>query len=143
MMKQSRLFSLARYGLLGAAMLVPGTVTAAPVVLTATLSGASETGGGDPDGSGSFTVEMDAGAGDFCYSLKATKIGKFTAAHVHSGAAGSDGPPVVTIDLAEDMCVAAEPDVLRPIAAAPASYYVNVHSDEFPKGAVRGQLAVK
>ncbi len=142
-MKRSGLISLASSGLLGTALLVPGTAMAAPVILTASLSGANETAGGDPDGSGSFTVEMDADAGDFCYTLKAAKVGKFTAAHVHSGAAGSDGPPVVTIDLAEDMCLAAEPDVLRPIAAAPESYYVNVHSDEFPKGAVRGQLAVK
>ncbi len=128
---------------LAACTLFAAPANAAPVTLTANLTGASETGGGDPDGSGSFTVEIDAEAGDFCYSLTVARIGKFTAAHVHSGAAGTDGPPVVTFNLAEDECVAAEPDVLRPIVASPADFYDNVHTDEFPKGAVRGQLAAK
>jgi hypothetical protein len=30
--------------------------------------------------------------------------------------------------------------VVKAIAANPAKYYVNVHSPEFPKGAIRGQL---
>lgn len=130
-------------GLLGAGVLFPVAASAAPATLATTLSGANETAGGDPDGTGTFSVEVDADAGDFCYTLKAAEIGKFTAAHVHSGAAGSDGAPVLTIDLAEDMCIAAEPDLLRPMVANPADYYVNVHSDEFPKGALRGQLSAK
>lgn len=122
---------------------IASPAVAAPVVLTATLSGAAETGGGDPDGSGSFSVEVDADAGDFCYTIKAAKIAKPTTMHVHSGAAGTDGPPVVTFTMGEDTCIAAEPDVLRPIVADPASFYVNVHTADFPKGAIRGQLAKK
>ena len=45
--------------------------------------------------------------------------------------------------MGEDLCIAAEPDVLRPIVANPAGFYVNVHTGDFPKGAVRGQLAKK
>lgn len=124
-------------------MAVSQVALAAPVVMTASLTGAQETGGGDADGTGSFTAEVDADAGDFCYTLTVDKLGKFTAAHVHSGAAGADGPPVVTIILAEDNCAAVEPDVLRPIVAAPGNYYVNVHTEDFPKGAARGQLSRK
>lgn len=116
---------------------------AAPVILGATLAGANETAGGDPDGSGSFTVEIDPDAGDFCYTVKARDIATPTMVHVHSGAAGTDGPPVVTITMAEDECIAAEPDVLRPIVATPGNYYVNVHTADYPKGAVRGQLERK
>ena len=105
---------------------------------------ANETAGGDPDGTGRFSAEIDAETGDVCYVLVADKIAKPVAAHVHTGAAGSDGPPVLTIEVTGadgDMCLAAEPDVLKLIVAAPEGYYVNVHTADFPKGAMRGQLA--
>ena len=88
-------------------------------------------------------VEVDADAGDFCYSLSAAKIARATMAHVHSGAAGANGPPVITLELGSDLCVAAEPELLKKIVAAPQDYYVNVHNAEFPAGAVRGQLGRK
>lgn len=126
--------------------LVPGVAMAGAVTLVATLNGANETGGGDADGSGNFSAEIDAEAGDVCYVLSVGKIAKPVAAHVHSGAAGTDGGPVLTIEVTGpdgDLCMAAEPDVLKPIVAAPEGYYVNVHTADFPKGAVRGQLAKK
>jgi hypothetical protein len=126
-----------------ALVLAPAAALAAPVTLTATLSGAAETGGGDADGAGAFSVEIDAESGDFCYSLSATGTDAPTMAHVHSGAAGSDGPPVVTIEVASDICMAVEPAVLKPIVDNPAGFYINVHTAAFPKGAVRGQLAKK
>lgn len=130
-------------GALAAALVLPAAALAAPVVLTATLSGANEVDGGDPDGTGSFSAEVDAEAGDLCYTLTGANIDKATAAHIHSGAAGSSGPPVVTIDVASDECIAVEPEVLKPIADAPGNYYVNIHTAAFPKGAVRGQLEKK
>lgn len=117
---------------------------AATVVLATTLSGANEPSGGDADGGGGFRVEVDADTGDFCYSLWGDKIAAPTMAHVHSGAAGVDGPPVATIEVTgkdSDQCVALEPDKLKPIVANPAAFYVNIHTADFPKGAVRGQLA--
>ena len=110
------------------------------MTLSATLIGANETAGGDADGTGSFSAMVDADDGDFCYTLKADKIAAATMAHVHSGAAGANGPPVVTIALTDDNCMAVEPDVLKALIANPANYYVNIHNAEFPAGAVRGQL---
>ena len=124
--------------------IVPATAMAAGVKFEAALKGANETAGGDPDGTGRFSAEIDAETGDVCYVLVADKIAKPVAAHVHTGAAGSDGPPVLTIEVTGadgDMCLAAEPDVLKLIVAAPEGYYVNVHTADFPKGAMRGQLA--
>ena len=122
---------------------LPAMAMAAPVTLSASLSGAAETAGGDTDGKGAFKVEIDAETGDFCYSLSASDIGQPMAAHVHSGAAGTDGPPVVNLEMTSDECIAVEPSVLKPIVENPAGYYVNVHTAAFPKGAVRGQLVKK
>jgi hypothetical protein len=126
--------------------LAPGVAMAEAVTLVATLGGANETGGGDPDGTGKFSAEIDTETGDVCYVLSADKIAKPVAAHIHTGAAGSDGAPVLTVEVTGpdgDLCMAAEPDVPKPIVATPEAYYVNVHTADFPKGAVRGQLAKK
>ncbi|MBM3595985.1 MAG: CHRD domain-containing protein [Alphaproteobacteria bacterium] len=124
--------------------LMPATAMAASVKLVATLDGASETSGGDLDGTGRFSAEVDAETGDVCYVLVANKISKPVAAHIHAGAAGTDGAPVLTLEVTGpdgDLCMAAEPDVLKPIVAGPEGYYVNVHTADVPKGAVRGQLS--
>jgi hypothetical protein len=115
-----------------------------PVKLAATLTGDSETPPGKVGGTGGFTVELDPETNDFCYQLWAEGIGAPTMAHIHSGAAGASGPPVVTLDVTgknDDACIAVEKDKLDPIVANPAGFYVNVHTAEFPAGAVRGQLA--
>jgi hypothetical protein len=135
--------NLLAYGMAGCVLCTAAPVLAAKTTLVAALNGASETTGGDPDGAGSFSVEIDADAGDFCYTLTGTKIAKATMAHVHSGAAGANGPPVVTLEVASDMCAAVDPEKLMAMIAAPADYYVNVHNADFPAGAIRGQLAAK
>jgi CHRD domain len=123
---------------------VPAAALAAQVKLATTLVGANELAGGDPKGTGAFKVTIDAEAGDFCYSLAQTGLTDVTMAHVHSGAAGVNGPPVITIDLTDDECRAVDPAVLKQIVDSPASYYVNIHTAALPKGAIRGQLqAVK
>jgi hypothetical protein len=131
-------------GALLAALSVPSMAAAKTVTLAATLNGANETAGGKAGGSGSFTAQVDADAGDLCYTLAVDGIGEPTAAHIHSGAAGTDGGPVTAVEITGadlDECVALEPDTLAAIVAAPGNYYVNVHTAEFPAGAVRGQLA--
>jgi hypothetical protein len=124
-------------------MLAPVAASAETVVLTATLSGANEVGGGAPNGNGAFRVEINSETGDFCYTLYAEKTAAPTMAHVHTGAAGVNGGPVITMDVTgkgSDLCIAVEPDKLKPILADPAGFYVNIHTADFPGGAVRGQL---
>lgn len=124
--------------------LTPVAAAAETVVLTANLSGANEVGGGAPEGNGAFRVEINTETGDFCYTLYGEKISAPTMAHVHTGAAGTNGGPVITMDVTgkgSDMCIAVEPDKLKPIVANPAGFYVNIHTADFPGGAVRGQLA--
>ena len=109
---------------------------------TTALGGAAEVPGpGDPEGTGSATVTVSAAKKQVCYAIQVSGIGDPTAAHIHEGAAGAAGPPVVTLDppTGED-CVDVDAAIAAKILARPAQYYVNVHTAEFPGGAVRGQL---
>ena len=129
-------------------LLAPVAALAETVVLTANLSGANELGAngnvvGAPNGNGAFRAEINSETGDFCYTLYGEKIAAPTMAHVHTGAAGTNGAPVITIDVTgkgSDECIAVEPEKLKPILANPEGFYVNIHSADFPGGAVRGQL---
>lgn len=123
--------------------------TAGGTALAATLTGAAEVPGpGDPDGSGSATIRLRAGQAQICYGLTVAGITlPATAAHIHEGAAGVAGPPVVTLEApgatgATAGCVRVARPLAAAILASPGSYYVNVHTADFPDGAVRGQLAL-
>ena len=100
---------------------------------------------GDPDGKGSATVTLDSAKGEICYDVTVEGIAAPTAAHIHEGAAGAAGPPVITLDPAKigqgENCLTGQQaaDIER-IGANPSGFYVNVHTADFPGGAVRGQL---
>jgi CHRD domain len=102
---------------------------------------------GDPDGSGTATVLIRDTDTILCYGVLVTGIDTPILAHIHEGAAGVIGLPVVTFKPPESGdpgessdCVPADATVLTNIQQNPAGFYVNVHTDAFPNGAVRGQL---
>lgn len=112
---------------------------------TAMLDGQSEVPGpGDPDGFGSATMSVNPGQERVCYSLSVSDIEPATAAHIHFGEAGTSGPVVVALSAPSggnsQGCASVSRDIAKNIIKNPESYYVNVHNDEFPGGAVRGQL---
>lgn len=112
--------------------------------LRATLDGEPVVGGGDEDGSGTATFRFEPEADRLCYDLQVTGIAEATATHVHQGAAGRDGPPVITLSAprsgsASD-CMGLDGGLLDRILANPAGFYVNVHNPDHPAGALRGQL---
>lgn len=111
---------------------------AAGTALKSALSGAS---GGS--GTASFTVDPDKG--QVCYELSVSGIDTARAAHIHKGAEGASGPPVVMLDApatgTSKGCADPGADVAKAILADPAGYYVNVHTATAPGGAVRGQLS--
>jgi hypothetical protein len=114
--------------------------------LEATLSGAEEVPGpGDPDGSGSAEITIVDRTDNLCYEVTVRNIAPATAAHIHRGAPGRAGPPVVTLDAPTDgesnACLSVASELVDEIEANPGNFYINVHNAAFPNGAVRGQLA--
>ena len=111
------------------------------------LGGETEVPAGDPVGTGSATVRLRRGQGQICFVLNATNITlPAAAAHIHRGAAGANGPVVITLRPpaaggGASGCVAVTRTLVRQLLASRASFYVNVHTSEFPAGAIRGQLA--
>ncbi|CAN5130877.1 hypothetical protein BH20ACT9_BH20ACT9_03570 [soil metagenome] len=96
-------------------------------------------------------VELDffqpaSGDGFACYQLRVSRLeADVVAGHIHEGRRGVNGP--VVVDLMPKVrrgwtenCVKAPPDLLADILARPGGYYVNVHTDVYPDGEVRGQL---
>jgi hypothetical protein len=65
-------------------------------------------------------------------------------AHIHSGTTGRSGPVLVALSSGPKLhhrgCLAISPTVSRAIWKQPSAYYVNVHSFQYPGGAVRAQL---
>jgi hypothetical protein len=114
--------------------------------LKAELSGANEVPGpGDPDGSGVARLRLNQGRHRICYRIAVSDIAlPVTAAHIHAGADGVAGPPVVTfgafVDGSAEGCVTVERALVKAIRKNRSAYYVNVLNADFPDGAIRGQL---
>ncbi|HEX8525919.1 CHRD domain-containing protein [Allosphingosinicella sp.] len=110
----------------------------------ANLSGANEVPAGDPDGMGGAHLVINDTLNRICTDLEVRNIGPVTAAHIHRGAAGVNGPPVVTLDAPDDDdsddCDTVEDALVDEIVRNPSGFYVNVHTADYPAGAIRGQL---
>lgn len=112
----------------------------------ALLTGASEVPGpGDPDGAGRIMVETNVTDDTVCIAVQMRAVAKATGAHIHLGSRTEAGPVVVSLPLPKggrlvEGCVDVADALADAIAADPSAYYVNVHNDEYPAGAIRGQL---
>lgn len=140
---------------LGCTMILPAVPAgAAATTLQASLSGGDTEvpDPGDPDGSGGAVVKVNVKKQKVCYTLVVLDITLPTAAaHIHEGEAGVAGGIVVTLKAPEEIadtgiglatgCAKDQPKpLLRDIRGNPDRYYINVHTADFPGGAVRGQL---
>ena len=107
------------------------------------LTGAEEVNGGDPDGSGRALIGFSPGGNEICFTLDVSNLSTAVAAHIHRGAAGVNGPIVVTLQAPNNSsigCVSVDPALIKEIARNPEAFYVNVHTTDYPGGAIRGQL---
>lgn len=116
----------------------------------------------DPPFTGTAWVHADPASGLVCWYLVVDDPiddqdpGSFAAwaegtgipgSHIHEGDVDTAGPVVVVLGTVSDEsphtsqgCALADTDVLDDIVDTPADYYVNIHTDLFPGGIVRGQL---
>lgn len=124
-----------------------------PAFLATAMSGHNEVpvqGGaaaGDPDGRATALLEL---RGDrLTYTLTWENIGAPTAAHLHVGAAGVNGPVAVMLFAgrpdgsarsAKGTVRVTDPAVLDGLRTDPTGFYVNLHTAKYPGGAVRGRL---
>ena len=129
-------------------LLAAGCVTGGPPRsdLNVTMTGVQAVPGpGDPDGTGTVTVRVEPANSRVCWTLYARDIDPATGAHIHRGAPGQAGPPVVllaTPDAAgrSEGCAPITSELARELTMQPQEFHVNVHTTAFPAGAIRGQL---
>lgn len=114
--------------------------------LYANLTGAAEIDPeGDLDGSGTARVTVNPGKNQVCWDLSVTGISPAVAAHIHFGNASTEGGIAVGLSAPADGsssgCATVSDELADGLLASPADYYVNVHTADFPDGAIRGQLS--
>jgi hypothetical protein len=141
------------------AVLGAGSAVAAPGKrLTATLTGAAEVPGpGDPDGLGTARIRINPGQQTVCYTVSWANLdAPVWGGHIHVGDASTAGGVVVTLfggpilpntdypgtfTVSDCTTSTASSAQLADIIDNPSGYYVNLHNDVYPGGAIRGQLS--
>ena len=133
-------------------MALPSFVAAGGRPFSTTLTGEAEvTAAGVPnqcdlDGEGTAHITLNQGEGEVCFEINVSGITlPAIGAHIHVGASTTTGPVVVGLtppdaDGSSSGCVSADPELIKAIRQNPEAYYVNVHTTDYPAGAVRGQL---
>lgn len=98
---------------------------------------------GAPNAYGMANLFVDLSRGVLCYRLGYDGINRPTAAHVHQGGPGQNGRPVIDLHPeanGDEGCVGADPTALRNLRDHPEAFYLNLHTPEYPDGAMRGQV---
>lgn len=109
---------------------------------------------GDPDGTAVGTLTLNPGTGGTTGSATVNLVlanieFPLTAYHIHTGAAGASGSPLINFGNPEmlrsgNTLSGTIPDLstanINTVLANPAGYYLNIHNGPFGGGAVRDQL---
>lgn len=144
------LFGLAlALALVGSVRSVIAAPSFATMELSAKLMGGAEEvpNPGDPDGMGTSTITLNSDSGQVSFTINVSNITlPAAAAHIHEGAKGVAGGVVAPLTApdangAASGSGAVDAALMQRMMDNPSGFYVNVHTADFPGGAVRGQLA--
>jgi hypothetical protein len=135
-------------GAVGAGLAADNTVSAADNTRNAKLTGKAEVPGtGDDDGRGSVSLSLKLQAKEIAYFINFNGIQDPVAGHIHKGTKKVAGPIKVTlfendagVTRPVSDTVKAKKKLIKKIKNNPNNYYVNLHTPDFPDGAIRGQL---
>jgi len=112
------------------------------------LNGSEETSAADPDGTGFAMVTINVGQVRVCWSISWNNIDTPFAWHIHKAPFGVAGGVILPFQVGGAFVPSGcrsgldSPELLQDITDFPDQYYVNVHNQLFPGGAIRGQLSV-
>ena len=107
---------------------------------------------GEPGGKGIMTpayakgtITVSSKTDHVCSQIVTKGLVNITAAHIHKGAKGANGPVVVafvtkSIGTGKLSCIIVPAASAKAIIKNPKGFYINVHTKKFPNGAVRAQL---
>jgi len=109
-------------------------------------------GSGDPNFYGDGTLDVNAGQGRLCYSMRIYMFYEQwppTGATINQAPAGDNGPPVFNLnpqfgpvgDSHVSACLNISKDLAHAIQKNPSQYYVLVTDNDYPAGAARAQLS--
>jgi CHRD domain-containing protein len=115
-------------------------------------------GAGDPDAKGTAVFQL-VDEQTICYGFTLDNADTPGIVHIHRGAPGRNGPPVIvfanvpknaqgqpsgdpgTSSGCKALTTPEELAALKELRKHPRNFYVNMHTTAFPDGAVRGQLS--
>ncbi len=130
---------------LGAPEIWGGDLSGLP--FAATLSGANEVPPAATTATGTATFAYNLHTQALTYTIQVADISNIVAAHIHRGATGVNGPVAYGLYDGTGLFDPANP--IRGVVTLSAAdqvllmnqgLYVNVHTTEFPSGAIRGQI---
>ena len=132
-----------------------------PPKFTINLTGSEEVPPVQTNATGTAEISaFDISSDSISYGINATNIPGVTAGHTHLGKQGENGPIVVTFfnysipkpidEVMEGGTITADrlegPLKGKPlselaVAGANGSLYINIHTEQYPNGEIRGQIA--
>jgi len=117
------------------------------VNFTATLNGDQEVPPADTDATGMGTLQLSADESEVTFTITASGFaGVPQAAHFHNAAAGTNGDVVHTLTITQEddgsISITGTWNPSHDLAheLLEGEIYINIHTDAFPNGEIRGQV---